>query len=179
MCSSVENILLPCSKLIMEFFSFVFFLTLLYKQILYSIIILHRKILVGFFVTCVMSQMLSLGLSFCVILCSYGSLLISNEIPMGLMSWPKMISDIWFLLFIRTCPERFFVGINNASWNYLGFLSDNSWENTSYLCFTQIFLCTVLAKTCIALLRSIKLRPSSKTNHFIWDLLLLHVFRHK
>lgn len=57
-----------------------FFLTLLYKQLLYNIIILHKKILVGFFVVCVMSQMFSLGLSFCVILCSYGSLLICNRI---------------------------------------------------------------------------------------------------
>lgn len=61
--------------------SFGVLLTLLYKQLLYNIIILPKKISVGFFVVCVMSQMSSLGLGFCVILCSYGSLLISDGGP--------------------------------------------------------------------------------------------------
>lgn len=50
---------------------------------------------------------------------------------------------------------------------FCGFLTDNSWENTSYLQFTHVCLCTVVANPHIVLLSSIKLGPNSKTNRFI------------
>lgn len=48
---AVENILLLCFKLIMGVCFFFFFLILPCTQILYSIFVLHRKILSGFFMT--------------------------------------------------------------------------------------------------------------------------------
>lgn len=50
---------------------------------------------------------------------------------------------------------------------FCGFLTDYSWENTSYLQFTDVCLCPVLANPRIVLLSSVKLRPHSKTNCLI------------